>query len=105
MGTHDSVAVRFALPYNRDDQEVVMTLELTVTAKGQVTLRQSVLEHLGTKPGQKVDVALLPDGRVELRAAGSGLPLSRLFGVLHHEVSRPVTLEEMQEAIESVEYP
>jgi len=82
-----------------------MGIELTVTAKGQVTLRQAVLEHLGTKPGQKVEVDLLPDGRVELRAAGAGAPLSRLFGALHQKRSRPVTLEEMQEAIESVEYP
>jgi AbrB family looped-hinge helix DNA binding protein len=82
-----------------------MTIELTVTAKGQITLRQAVLEHLGTKPGQKLDVALLPDGRVELRAVGAGAPLSRLRGILRQEVSRPVTLEEMQEAIESVDYP
>ncbi|WP_419758921.1 AbrB/MazE/SpoVT family DNA-binding domain-containing protein [Acidisoma sp.] len=82
-----------------------MAIELTVTAKGQVTLRQAVLEHLGTKPGEKVEVDLLPDGRVELRAAGAGAPLSRLRGILRREVTRPITLEEMQEAIESVEYP
>jgi bifunctional DNA-binding transcriptional regulator/antitoxin component of YhaV-PrlF toxin-antitoxin module len=82
-----------------------MGIELKVTAKGQVTLRQAVLEHLGTEPGQKVDVSLLPDGRVELRAVDARLPLSRLRGILRHERSRPVTLEEMQEAIESVDYP
>jgi AbrB family looped-hinge helix DNA binding protein len=82
-----------------------MSIELTVTAKGQVTLRQAVLEHLGTKPGEKVVVDLLPDGRVELRAVGAGAPLSRLYGALYQERERPVTLEEMQEAIESVEYP
>jgi bifunctional DNA-binding transcriptional regulator/antitoxin component of YhaV-PrlF toxin-antitoxin module len=84
---------------------MIMAMELTVTAKGQVTLRQAVLEHLGAKPGQKVGVALLPDGRVELRAVGAGAPLSRLRGILRHKISRSVTLEEMQEAIESVEYP
>ncbi len=82
-----------------------MAMELTVTEDGQVTLGQAVLEHLGAKPGQTVDVALLPNGRVELRPAGTAAPLSRLYGVLRHEISRPVTLEEMQEAIESVEYP
>jgi AbrB family looped-hinge helix DNA binding protein len=82
-----------------------MAMELTVTAKGQVTLRRAVLEHLGTRPGQKVDVSLLPDGRVELRAVGAGSPLSRLRGALYQKRSRPVTLEEMQEAIESVDYP
>jgi hypothetical protein len=27
---------------------------LTVTAKGQVTLRKDVLEHLGVHPGEKI---------------------------------------------------
>ncbi len=78
-----------------------MSVELTVTAKGQMTLRQAVLKHLGTAPGQKVGVSLLPGGRVELRAAGAGAPLGRLRGALRHERERPVTLEEMQEAIET----
>jgi hypothetical protein len=36
-----------------------MALELTVTAKGQVTLRRAVLDHLGVVPGAKVSVSLL----------------------------------------------
>jgi len=32
---------------------VSMTLELTVTAKGQVTLRRAALDHLGVVPGAK----------------------------------------------------
>ena len=42
---------------------------LTITAKGQVTLRKELLRHLGVEPGQKIEVDTLPDGRVELRAA------------------------------------
>ena len=38
---------------------------LTVTAKGQVTLRKDVLEHLGVHPGEKITVDKLPDGRIE----------------------------------------
>lgn len=48
-----------------------MRVELTVTAKGQVTLRQAVLDHLGVKPGERVDLELLPNGRAELRQAGA----------------------------------
>jgi AbrB family looped-hinge helix DNA binding protein len=80
-------------------------MELTVTAKGQVTLRRAVLEHLATKPGEKVEVSLLPDGRVELRAANGRGSFKRLRGALRHDWSKPATLEEMQEAIESVDYP
>ncbi len=36
---------------------------LTVTARGQVTFRKKVLQHLGIKPGEKVALELLPDGR------------------------------------------
>ncbi len=77
-----------------------MPNELTITGKGQVTLKQSVLEHLGLKPGHKVGVLLLPDGRVELRAGGKGLNVSRVRGALHVKGKKPVSLEEMQEAIE-----
>ena len=43
---------------------------LTVTAKGQVTLRKDVLEHLGVRPGEKISVDKLPDGRIEVKAPG-----------------------------------
>jgi hypothetical protein len=36
---------------------------LTVTARGQVTLRKDALQHLGTKPGGKMELDLLPGGR------------------------------------------
>jgi len=42
---------------------------LTVTAKGQVTLRKDVLEHLGVHPGEKISVNKLPNGRIEVTAA------------------------------------
>ncbi len=38
---------------------------LTVTAKGQVTLRKDLLKHLGVRPGEQIEVETLPDGRVE----------------------------------------
>ncbi|KAA0595775.1 AbrB family looped-hinge helix DNA binding protein [Azospirillum lipoferum] len=77
-----------------------MRVELTVTAKGQITLRQAVLDHLGIKPGDHVDVELLPDGRVELRPAGTRPKLARLRGMLRRPGQTAVTLQEMQEAIE-----
>jgi AbrB family looped-hinge helix DNA binding protein len=77
-----------------------MALDLTVTAKGQVTLRREVLAHLGVKPGDKVSVSLLPSGRVELVPAAKRDELRSLRGVLRRPGQRPVTLHEMQEAIE-----
>ena len=42
---------------------------LAVTAKGQVTLRKDLLQHLGINPGEKIIVDKLPGGRLEMKAA------------------------------------
>lgn len=78
-----------------------MSIELTVTAKGQITLRQAVPDHLGVAPGDRVSVALRPDGRVELRPAGSRREVAASRGILKRPGRRPVTIEEMQKAIEA----
>lgn len=41
---------------------------LSITARGQVTFRKEVLQHLGIQPGGKIRLDLLPDGRAELTA-------------------------------------
>lgn len=55
---------------------------LTVTAKGQVTLRKDLLEHLGVHPGEKIAVEKLPDGRIEVKAARPTGKISDVFGYL-----------------------
>jgi bifunctional DNA-binding transcriptional regulator/antitoxin component of YhaV-PrlF toxin-antitoxin module len=77
-----------------------MAIEVTVTAKGQVTLRQSVLAHLGATPGRKLAVALLPGGRVELRPVSDMPKLRDLRAALFRPDQPVVTIEEMQAAIE-----
>lgn len=73
---------------------------LTITAKGQVTLRREVLRHLGVAPGAKVEVDLLPNGRVEVRAAPQAAPdISSVFGMLKREGQPPVSIEALNEAI------
>ena len=78
-----------------------MALELTVTTKGQVTLRRGVLDHLGAKAGERVRVSLLPDGRVELTAASDGIDMKDLRGALRRPGQRVISLQEMQDAIEA----
>jgi len=77
-----------------------MPIRLAITAKGQVTLPKAVLEHLGAKPSQQLCATFLPDGRVELRAAGAAPSVTRARGALHRERTEPVSLAEMQNAIE-----
>jgi AbrB family looped-hinge helix DNA binding protein len=71
---------------------------LTITAKGQVTLRKDLLEHLGAAPGNKVNVEKLPDGRIEVRAVPTG-KITDVFGMLKKPGQRPVSIEEMNKVI------
>jgi AbrB family looped-hinge helix DNA binding protein len=71
---------------------------LTITAKGQVTLRKDILLHLGVSAGDKVNVEKLSDGRIQVRAAPTG-KISDVFGMLKRPGQRPITIEEMNEVI------
>jgi len=77
-----------------------MTL-LTVTARGQVTFRKEVLQHLGIKPGEKIELDLLPDGRAALKAAKPSGSMARFVGLLAGRTSKVATLEEISEAAAS----
>lgn len=67
---------------------------LTITAKGQVTLRREVLRHLGVGPGDRIVVEKLAEGRIEVRAAPTG-SISAVFGLLKREGRPPLGLDEM----------
>lgn len=69
---------------------------LTVTAKGQVTLRKDLLEHLGVEPGSRIDVEKLPDGRIEVRAAPTG-EISAVFGMLKRKGRPALSIAQMNE--------
>jgi bifunctional DNA-binding transcriptional regulator/antitoxin component of YhaV-PrlF toxin-antitoxin module len=71
---------------------------LTVTARGQVTFRKEVLQHLGIKPGQKIELDLLPDGRAELKAAQPTGTIDGFLGMLAGKSRKVATIEEMNEA-------
>ena len=71
---------------------------LTITARGQVTFRRDVLEHLGIRPGEKIEVDKLPKGRVALRAARPAGRIDSFLGVLAGRTSKVATVDEMNEA-------
>jgi len=73
---------------------------LSVTARGQVTFRKEVLQHLGIKPGDKIDLHLLPDGRAALRAAQPKGSFRELQGILGGKTNGVrLSIEEINEAI------
>jgi antitoxin PrlF len=72
---------------------------LTVTAKGQVTLRKEVLRHLGIGPGDKIDLDLRPNGTMVVRAvapARSG-SIENFIGMLASDNAPHLTIEEIKE--------
>lgn len=71
---------------------------LTVTARGQVTFRKDILQHLGVQPGQKIELHKLPGGKVALTAARSKGSIDKFIGLLAGRTSKVATLEEIEKA-------
>jgi antitoxin PrlF len=74
---------------------------LTITAKGQVTLRRELLRHLGVAPGDQIEVRALPGGTIEVRAAQPPGTIDGFIGKLAGRSSHAVSLEEIQRAAEA----
>lgn len=72
---------------------------LTVTAKGQITLRRDLLQHLGIRPGSTISVHMLPDHSIKIEAAKPKAKISNVFGLLRREGQQAVSIEEMNAAI------
>jgi antitoxin component of MazEF toxin-antitoxin module len=71
---------------------------LTVTAKGQITLRKDLLQHIGAQPGSRLTVQALPNGRIEISPPARRARF-QAFGLLKREGQRAISIEEMNEVI------
>lgn len=74
---------------------------LAVTVKGQVTLKRDLLQHLGIKPGERVEFEKLPGGELKVRAAR---PNGTIDGFIHAldgkvKLKKPLSIEEMNDII------
>lgn len=70
---------------------------LTVTAKGQITLKRDLLEHLRAAPGQQLEVSKLANGVVALHVK-SQQGLEAFAGCLP-QPQQALSLEEMNALI------
>lgn len=74
---------------------------LTITARGQITLTPEMLQHLGLRPGDSVEVTCAPGGHLILAPK----PIARngriddIIGALHRPGQKALSIEEMNEAI------
>jgi bifunctional DNA-binding transcriptional regulator/antitoxin component of YhaV-PrlF toxin-antitoxin module len=74
---------------------------LTVTLKGQVTLRRDLLQHLGVKPGERIEFDKLPGGELRVKAARPSGSIDTFIGRHAGKVSEPLTIEQMNEVTAS----
>ena len=75
---------------------------LTVTERGEVTLDENTLEHLGIRPGGKIVLDLLPGRRAELRADKQPASWEDLRGFFVGKTNgTKLTIDQINDAIAS----
>lgn len=74
---------------------------LTITARGQVTFKKEVLQHLGLRPGDKIELDLLPDGSGMIKAAQPAGTMADFVGLLRGRSSKVATIEEIGQITEN----
>jgi bifunctional DNA-binding transcriptional regulator/antitoxin component of YhaV-PrlF toxin-antitoxin module len=72
---------------------------VSTTTRGQVTLRKEIFQHIGIKPGEKLEIELLPGGEFRGRAVRKKGKIEDVFGMLAGKTNVKLTIEEMDEAI------
>jgi antitoxin PrlF len=73
---------------------------LTVTTKGQITLKQELLKHLGAAPGQKLEVEKLPDGRLIVQPAVRTGSVDNFIGCLEQKGGPKLTIAQIKKITE-----
>ncbi len=71
---------------------------LTITAKGQITLKKALLDKLGLALGDKLEADITHERKLVLQPKGKG-KISDVFGKLKRPGQRSISIEEMNEVI------
>jgi len=72
---------------------------LTVTSRGQVTLRKEFLEHIGVRPGDQIALNKTPNGRLILERARPKGSWDDFIGCLAGKTNVRLTIDEINEGI------
>jgi bifunctional DNA-binding transcriptional regulator/antitoxin component of YhaV-PrlF toxin-antitoxin module len=73
---------------------------LTVTTKGQITLKQELLRHLNVTPGQKLEVDKLADGRLVVGPASRTGSITEFSGCLAQKGTPKLTIAQIKKITE-----
>ena len=71
---------------------------LTITAKGQLTFRKEILQHLGLKHGEKIKLDLIPGGKCIIQAVKRTGGMRAFIGCLANKTKKVLNIEEINEA-------
>lgn len=73
---------------------------VSTTSRGQVTLRKEIFQHVGVRPGEKLEIELLPGGEFRGRAVRKKGSISDFAGFLKGKTNgERLTIDEMNDAI------
>lgn len=70
---------------------------LTITTKGQITLKQELLKHLNVVPGQRIEADKLPNGQIVVRSAVRDGVIANFSGCLARKNGPKLTINEINE--------
>ena len=70
-----------------------MTIEATLTSKGQTTIPKEIREGLGMKAGDRMTFTLMPDGTVVLRVKNG--KVEDLAGMLRKKGRKPLPIRRL----------
>lgn len=70
----------------------------TITSKGQTTIPKEIRDKLNLRPGDRISFIMEADGRVYIQPLN--IKVEELSGILHKPGRQPVSIEEMNQAIE-----
>jgi bifunctional DNA-binding transcriptional regulator/antitoxin component of YhaV-PrlF toxin-antitoxin module len=73
---------------------------LTITAKGQITLKQELLRHLNVVPGQKIEADKLPDGQILVRPVAQNGSIADFSGCLAKKGTPRLTIAQIKKITE-----
>ena len=71
-------------------------IELKITAKGQITFKQSLLKHLGVEPGEKLEVDTLPGGKIMVGPLRQKDSMQNFIGCLSSQDTPTLTIDEIE---------
>lgn len=74
-----------------------MTVTAKLTSKGQITIPKAIREAIGIREGDEVVFTPQADGSIRMTART--FTVDQSFGMLRRPGQRPLTLEEMDDAI------